>query len=77
MTIAALADIVVVIEANDRSSALFTTQIAADLGHEVAVIPGRVTDTSARGTFDLLRDSAHPVSCAQDVLDLLLSAPAF
>lgn len=68
---AALADVVVVIEANPRSSALFTVQIAADLGHEVAVVPGRVTDTRARGTFDLLRDGAHPVGCAQDVLDLL------
>ena len=68
---AALADVVVVIEANDRSSALFTVQIAADLGHEVAVVPGRVTDRSARGTFGLLRDGAHPVSSARDVLELL------
>lgn len=68
---AALADILVIVEAGERSSALFAAQIAADLGHDIAVVPGRITDASARGTFGLLRDGAHPVSCAQDVLELV------
>ncbi len=69
--IAALARLIVVIEAGGRSCGLFTAQIAADLGSDVAVVPGRVTDPGGRWTLELLRDGAHPVACAQDVLDLL------
>jgi DNA processing protein len=73
---AALASITVVIESAERSSALFAAQIAADLGHDVAVVPGRVTDPSAHGTLALLRDGAHPVGSAQDVLELIHGAGA-
>jgi DNA processing protein len=69
--IAALASVVVVVQATECSSALLTTTIAAELGHDIAVVPGRVTDPSSHGTFALLRDGAHPVSCAQDVLELI------
>jgi len=69
--IAALARLVVVTEAGGYSCALFTTQIAADLGHDIAVVPGRVTDPGGIHMLGLLRDGAHPVSCAGDVLDLL------
>ncbi len=68
--IAALASVVVIVEAERQSTALFVAQIAAELGHEVAVVPGRLTDSGGVGTFELLRDGAHPVACAQDVLDL-------
>ncbi len=74
--IAALAGVLVVIEAHERSSTLLTAQIATGLGHDVAVLPGRVTDPTAQGTFALLRDGAHPVSCAQDVLELVAGAAA-
>jgi DNA processing protein len=69
--IATLAGLVVVIEAPQRSSALFIAQLAGDLGRELAVVPGRVTDAGAPGMFGLLRDGAFPVSCAQDVLELI------
>jgi DNA processing protein len=69
--IAALADVVLVAEAGERSIALLTARIAGELGREVAVVPGRVTEHNSPGTFELLRDGAHPISCAQDVLDLI------
>jgi DNA processing protein len=69
--IAALASVVVVIEAGERSTALFTTQIALEVGHDVAVVPGRATEPGGLGTFGLLRDGAQPVSCARDVLELI------
>ena len=69
--IAGIAEIIVVVEAEERSSAMLTAQIAADLGHEVAAVPGRVTDRGGKGTFALIRDGAHPVGGAQDVLDLI------
>ncbi len=60
-----------IVEAGERSSALLTAQVAADLGNDVAVVPGRITDHAAQGTLALLRDGAHPITSAQDVLDLL------
>jgi len=68
---AALASVVVVVEAGTRSHGLFTAQIAAELGHEVAVLPGRVTDPGSHDTIGLLRDGAHPIACASDVLELI------
>lgn len=41
---AALSGLIIVVEVGERSCGLFTAQIAADLGAEVAVVPGRVTD---------------------------------
>ena len=70
-TIAALADIIVIVEARERSSALLAAHTAADLGRDVAAVPGRVTDPGAHGTLALLRDGAHPVAHAQDILDLI------
>jgi DNA protecting protein DprA len=69
--IAALASILVVVEAGRGSCVLLTAEIAADLGADVAVVPGRVTDPGGLWTFALLRDGAHPVACAQDVLELI------
>jgi DNA protecting protein DprA len=74
--LAALAPIVVVVEAGKYSCALLTAQIAADLGADVAVVPGRVTDPGGKWTFALLRDGAHPVSCAQDVVNVIYGAGA-
>ncbi len=69
--LAAIARVVVVVEARKRSIALFTAELAAELGHDVAVVPGRVTDQGGHGTFELLRDGAHPVRDASDVLELV------
>jgi DNA processing protein len=69
--IAGLASLVVVVEAGERSLALFTARLAGELGRDLATVPGRVTDPGGFGTFALLRDGVPPVSCARDVLDLL------
>jgi DNA processing protein len=74
--IAALASVIVVIEAGGRSCALFTAHIAADLGADVAVVPGRLTDTGGKWMYGLLRDGAQPVACAQDVVNLICGAGA-
>jgi DNA processing protein len=69
--IAALARVLVIIEVAGRSCGMFTAQIATNLGAEVAIVPGRVTDPGGSRTFALLRDGAQPVGCAQDVIDLI------
>lgn len=74
--IAALASVIVVMEAGGRSCALFTAHIAADLGADVAVVPGRLTDTGGKWMYGLLRDGAQPIACAQDVINLIYGAGA-
>jgi DNA processing protein len=59
--LAALATRVVVVEAAERSGALITAGIAADLGREVWAVPGSVFADGSRGTHALLRDGATPV----------------
>jgi DNA processing protein len=69
--IAALASLVVVVEAEERSTALLTAQLARAMGRNIAVVPGRVIDPGGPGMLDLLREGAAPVACTRDVLELL------
>lgn len=68
---AGLARMTVVVEAADPSGSLITAEFAKDLGRSVAAVPGRVTSTVARGTNNLLKDGATPISGTEDVLDEL------
>jgi DNA processing protein len=74
--IAALARATVVVEAGTRSGSLITAGLAADLGREVAAMPGLVTAPLAAGTNALIADGARLVRGPQDVLELLFGAEA-
>lgn len=67
-TIAALADVVVVVEAAEGSGALITAGAALDLHKEVMAVPGSVFSPLSVGTHGLLRDGAGMVQNARDVL---------
>ena len=69
--IAALARVVVVVEATERSGSLTTADFGAELGRTVAAVPGRVTCRLAEGTNGLLRDGAVVARGPVDVLDAL------
>jgi DNA processing protein len=69
--IAALAQVVVVVEATRRSGSLTTADFGAELGRTVAAVPGRVTCAVASGTNGLIRDGALLVRGVRDVLDAL------
>jgi DNA processing protein len=69
--IAALAQVVVVVEATQRSGSLTTADLGAELGRTVAAVPGRVTCAVASGTNGLIRDGALLVRGTRDVLDAL------
>jgi DNA processing protein len=67
-TLAGLALGVVVVEAAERSGALITAGLAADLGREVFAVPGRITSTASRGTNGLIRDGARLVERWSDIV---------
>lgn len=66
--IAALADIVVVVESHRKGGALYTVDEADRRGTDVMVVPGSVRSPAAAGTNDLLAEGRPPVRDADDVL---------
>jgi DNA processing protein len=73
--IAALADIVVVVESHVAGGSLLTVGEAIDRGTEVMAVPGSVRSPAAAGTNQLLADGCHPVRDADDVLIALGMVP--
>lgn len=74
--ISALADIVVVIEAGERSGTLNTASHALTQGKEVMAVPGNITSPLSTGCNRLIAQGASPVLTAQDILDRLPLAKA-
>lgn len=70
-TLAGLALGVVVVEAGERSGALITAGLAADLGREVFAVPGRITVETSRGPHGLLREGATLVRDWADIVQEL------
>jgi len=75
--IAGLCAATVVVEARERSGALITADLALEEGREVLAVPGEITSSLSKGTNDLLRLGATPLTGSADVLELYgLSAAA-
>jgi DNA processing protein len=68
--IAGLCAATIVVEARERSGALITADLALEEGREVLAVPGEITSALSRGTNDLLRLGATPLTQADDVLEL-------
>jgi DNA processing protein len=67
--IAALAHVVVVVEAAVRSGSAATVARAVELGREICAVPGPVTSATSVGAHALLRDGATLVTCGADVVE--------
>lgn len=72
--IAGIARATVVVEAARRSGSLITARFAADQGREVCAVPGSPLDPRCQGSNGLLRDGAHLVESAEDVLMVLMES---
>jgi DNA processing protein len=68
---------VVVVEARRRSGAMLTAGAAADQGRLVMAVPGSVYSATSVGCHDLLRDGAHLVVSAEQVVQELRGDPLF
>ncbi len=60
-----------VIEAAEGSGALITAQSALDNNREVFAIPQNITSPNSTGVNQLIKNGAHPVTSAQDIIDVL------
>tara|TARA_E500000318_G_scaffold20644_1_gene21197 strand:+ start:1602 stop:2744 length:1143 start_codon:yes stop_codon:yes gene_type:complete len=70
--IAGMTRATLVVEAAKRSGSLITARFAADQGREVCAVPGSPMDPRCAGSNGLLRDGAHLIERADDIMSLLL-----
>jgi DNA processing protein len=71
VTIAALSQVLIVVQAPARSGSLNTAHIAAEMGREVFVVPANIDAPNFQGSFNLIRDGATLVYHPGQVLDVL------
>lgn len=69
--VSGISDAIIITEAAIRSGTLSTATHALEQGKEVFVVPGNITSPLSAGCNALLKQGAHPVSCAEDVVEVI------
>ena len=69
--VAGIADAVLITEASARSGTLNTAAHALEQGKTVFVVPGNITSPSSAGCNALLKQGATPVTCVEDILEVI------
>jgi len=62
---------VIVVEAGIHSGTSITVDYALEQGREVLAVPGNITSHFSAGTNLMIKEGAHAVTCAADVMDAL------
>ncbi len=75
--IAGLSEATVVVEAQEKSGALITTDVALSEGRDVFAVPGNADSLNSKGTNNLLKQGAKPVTGAADILEELQARDLF
>jgi DNA processing protein len=66
-----ISDAVLLLEASNKSGTMITARMATDYNRDLAIVPGSIFSGTSAGANKLLKDGATPVTCAEDVLNLL------
>jgi DNA processing protein len=74
--LAALSDVVIVVESRHHGGSRHTVDAAIDRGIAVGAVPGSIRSATSEGTNALLADGAFPVCSAGDILVALALAGA-
>ncbi|WP_410506385.1 DNA-processing protein DprA [Haloimpatiens sp. FM7315] len=69
--ISALAALLIVVEAGEKSGTLITANYALEQGKNIIVVPGTIFSEQSKGTNKLIRDGAYVFTEISDVLDLI------
>lgn len=75
--VSGLSDVLVVIEARQRSGTSITVEMALEQGKDIYAVPGRVTDRLSDGCNKMIKEGAHVFLSPEDfLLDLQELLPA-
>ncbi len=66
--VSGLADGVLIIEAAEGSGTLHTAAHAREQHRQLMVVPGNITSPLSRVTNRMIKESAEPITCAEDVI---------
>lgn len=69
--ISGLSDLVLVVEAKEKSGALITADFALEQGKDVFAVPGRLTDPLSAGCLNLLKQGAGLADSPLTILEVL------
>ena len=67
--VAGLSKAVLVVEAGIKSGSLITANFAKKFSRKVFAVPGPITSETSKGTLQLIKEGAHLVTSAKDILD--------
>ena len=67
--ISGISDVILVVEAGERSGSLITADQGMEQGKDVYVIPGRITDVMSRGCNHLIAQGASIAESPESFLD--------
>ena len=68
---AALGKATLIIEAGEKSGTLITARLALDYNRDVLAVPGPIFNSGSKGTNELIRQGATPITKAADILEAL------
>ncbi|MEK7586084.1 MAG: DNA-processing protein DprA [Patescibacteria group bacterium] len=68
---AGIARAVLIIEAGEKSGTLVTARMALDYNRDVLVVPGSVFSSNSKGSNNLLRQGATPITNSNELLEAL------
>ncbi len=57
-----------VVEGDENSGAMITARYAVVQGRELFALPGNIGESNSQGTNNMIRDGAHPVGSAADII---------
>ncbi len=66
--VAGIADMVIIVEAQEKSGALITARLGTEYNKIVGAVPGSIYNNSSKGANWLLRLGAVPITGSQDIL---------
>lgn len=75
--ISALSDVVVIVEAGERSGSLITADFALEQGKDIYAVPGRISDGLSAGCNRLIKQGAGILVSIEDFLQDLQIAGSF
>ena len=69
--ISGLSDVVIIVEASEKSGSLITASCALEQGKDVMAVPGSIFSKRSIGTNKLIKDGAYPFTTIDDIYSLL------